>query len=67
MPEFLEKKLEKEYGKGKPLTYKNMQKTGYMKEAKDFIKKNKKKSPTAIKKLGIASKMVGHHNISPKY
>lgn len=38
MPKFLEKKLEKEYGKGSPIVYATMNKLGAMKGNKETAK-----------------------------
>ena len=38
MPKFLEKKLEKEYGKGSPIVYATMNKLGAMRGSKETAK-----------------------------
>ena len=52
MPEFLEKKLKKEYGEKSDIPYKVMNKLGYMKGSKET-----KKGKAAEKKHEMSKKM----------
>ena len=53
MPQFLEKKLEKDYGSNKQAIYGTMNKLGYMKGSRETVKgrKAEKAHEKALKKL----------------
>lgn len=56
MPKFLERKLEKEYGKGSPIVYATMNKLGYMKGNKETKKGVKAEQKHEAKSQAIRRK-----------